>query len=156
MVVVRCHVCERDIPTGLANEHHVVPQAAGGKDGPREYLCPTCHDTVHRAAEKMLGGRLSDAEEQAAILYRSPATRRRLYHLASIVAREMERKKRGELPLRDDDEVTIQITLPRQAHSRLRTLASELQDPRTKQRIGLARYAQQVLLEHLSHRGLWR
>jgi hypothetical protein len=41
-------------------EHHVLPRASGGIDGPTVDLCGTCHQTVHDAAKRMSKGKPAD------------------------------------------------------------------------------------------------
>lgn len=43
-----CWVCKN--PSSL-HEHHVVPQAYGGRDGPTVTLCASCHNGVHHVAD---------------------------------------------------------------------------------------------------------
>lgn len=44
-----CFLCPLD--SGL-EEHHIVPQCYGGKDGPTVTLCGVCHTNVHALADK--------------------------------------------------------------------------------------------------------
>ena len=53
-----CFVCES--PTVVTDEHHVVMQSRGGREGPTVQLCPTCHSLTHRAANRMLTGKSYD------------------------------------------------------------------------------------------------
>lgn len=53
-----CWVCRKRFiecggrdPTVMKHVHHVVPQAAGGTDGPTVTLCTHHHDVLHRIAE---------------------------------------------------------------------------------------------------------
>lgn len=54
-----CWVCGKrfktSTPPGPANrnDHHLVPQNAGGTDGPLVSLCADHHNTLHRIAERM-------------------------------------------------------------------------------------------------------
>jgi hypothetical protein len=49
-----CFVCSE--PASI-NEHHVVPQAKGGTDGPTVDLCANCHTRVHSIAKSMVAGK---------------------------------------------------------------------------------------------------
>ena len=57
-----CWVCEGLLldsggdPSKIRNEHHVVPQAFGGSDGPIVSLDSAHHDLLHLVAVKMLAG----------------------------------------------------------------------------------------------------
>lgn len=54
-----CFVCEAVVAT--TEEHHVVPQSRGGKDGPTVTICANCHSATHIAARKMIAGKSPDA-----------------------------------------------------------------------------------------------
>ena len=43
-----CWVCD-DVSS--LHEHHIIPQAYGGVDGPTVTLCATCHNGVHHVAD---------------------------------------------------------------------------------------------------------
>lgn len=49
IVLKHCWCCPAT--TGL-HQHHVIPQAYGGVDGPTVTVCGGCHTTVHTAALK--------------------------------------------------------------------------------------------------------
>lgn len=43
-----CSICDRDMVSGSsANEHHWIPQAKGGKKGPKSLIHRICHDKIH-------------------------------------------------------------------------------------------------------------
>lgn len=44
---------DRTVDTSL-HDHHVIPQAAGGRDGPQVRICSDCHNAIHDAADKGL------------------------------------------------------------------------------------------------------
>lgn len=53
MILDHCWVCDAKFaPNGSAQEeqHHIVPRAYGGSDGPIVSLCNTCHTRLHKAA----------------------------------------------------------------------------------------------------------
>ena len=43
-----CWVCH---DASSLHEHHIIPQAYGGVDGPTVTLCATCHNGVHHVAD---------------------------------------------------------------------------------------------------------
>lgn len=43
-----CWVCT---DSSSLHEHHIIPQAYGGVDGPTVTLCATCHNGVHHVAD---------------------------------------------------------------------------------------------------------
>lgn len=48
MAVGRCFICQTR--TEILDEHHVIPQFAGGEAGPTVNLCSRCHSGIHRQA----------------------------------------------------------------------------------------------------------
>lgn len=48
VVVGVCPICDRDMIEGPSfNEHHLIPRAKGGKNGPKIDLHKICHDKIH-------------------------------------------------------------------------------------------------------------
>ena len=45
------------VGTASTDEHHIVPQNAGGTDGPTVSLCANCHNAIHVAARRMRSGK---------------------------------------------------------------------------------------------------
>lgn len=43
----KCYICGKE---EFVQSHHVIMQAAGGKEGPTVFLCPTDHDKIHTVA----------------------------------------------------------------------------------------------------------
>lgn len=86
-----CWVCqavffpEGNDPSVIRNDHHVIPRAYGGTDGPTVSLCSADHDMLHLLAQKIISGKDSEAH---ALLKLSPTGQRpRLMYLAmSIVS----------------------------------------------------------------------
>jgi hypothetical protein len=52
---MNCFVCNASTK-GAVNEHHIVPQSRGGKEGPTVMLCPTCHTLLHNVARCLIKG----------------------------------------------------------------------------------------------------
>ena len=52
LILSQCWVCSES--SGL-NNHHVIPQAYGGVNGPQVTLCAVCHSKVHATALKPAG-----------------------------------------------------------------------------------------------------
>lgn len=59
-----CWVCEEKFiecagtdPRVIRNQHHVVPQANGGTDGPTVSLCSAHHDLLHAVATQVLANK---------------------------------------------------------------------------------------------------
>lgn len=48
MELMKCPMCERDIPPRLMTDHHLVPQSCGGKNGKNKVeVCTACHSQIH-------------------------------------------------------------------------------------------------------------
>lgn len=103
-----CWVCgEKFIECGgldprmIRNQHHVIPQANGGSDGPTVSLCSAHHDLLHAVATQVLAskpfahllGDLTGTDQSAKIQY-----------LASVVVR-------STVAVADDPNKPAQITL---------------------------------------------
>lgn len=108
--VCRCHICTSVVPITFEQEHHVIPQAAGGTDGPTRQLCAGCHQNLHRLADMMLGGRAGWAEDSAAMLYPDPKIRERAFALAKTVTEYMVLKRDGAAA--DGRPARVMIELP--------------------------------------------
>lgn len=84
-----CWVCSKTFfPEGedasvIRNDHHVIPRAFGGSDGPTVPLCSADHDLLHLIAQKVTSGKMQEAQ---ALLNRVPiAHRERLLYLTTRV-----------------------------------------------------------------------
>lgn len=106
------------MPITFEQQHHVVPQAAGGTDGETVQLCSGCHHNLHRLADMMVGGRAGLAEDSAEIAYPDPRIRERAFALAKTVAEYMVLKRDGAVdsgrPARIMVELPIDIKLAAQ------------------------------------------
>jgi hypothetical protein len=47
-----CFVCHEQ--PDVEHEHHVTPQAAGGKHGQTVILCSNCHNAIHKEINRLL------------------------------------------------------------------------------------------------------
>jgi len=47
-----CGICFQD--KRATNNHHLIPQSAGGKDGPTKDICSDCHEDVHAEISRIL------------------------------------------------------------------------------------------------------
>jgi hypothetical protein len=52
----KCGICQTEYDDALKNIHHRIPQAFGGTDAKDNlyFLCPSCHQSLHRMAEHYL------------------------------------------------------------------------------------------------------
>jgi len=150
--LVTCYICKQLKPRKLAHEHHKVPRAAGGKDTKDNlvYLCPTCHDNLHRFAEMISNGKSSEAVDLATLEYKAPAVRSRSMKLAQLVAKSFA------IPGLDERaETEVRVTLPTELVKRLRVLASEHPGDRGRP-LGVPKFAALILTQYLIRKGMWR
>lgn len=70
-------------PSLIRNEHHVVPRAYGGENGPTVTLCSADHDLLHALATRLIAG---DAPQGHQLLRGLNAARAaRVLYLAGVV-----------------------------------------------------------------------
>src|SRR6478736_5733847 len=54
----RCWICDRMFSPNLRrNDHHIIPRAYGGVDGPQVSLCADHHSTLHDIERRMWANR---------------------------------------------------------------------------------------------------
>lgn len=113
MKVVRCQICLRVIPKTFSDQHHVRPQAAGGKAEDEATLCEADHQGLHGLASMLMNPkRAGGAEDEAAVLWPDPPTRRRAMAMAEEVVRWMRLKKDGALARPDIQRIMIELPTP--------------------------------------------
>lgn len=84
-----CPLCKNSMI--LVNEHHIIPQAAGGSTGPTIYICAMCHDGLHQCAIKVLAGNTAEANHIADNLFSDKKLAQRL--IESIVQFTLKKKE---------------------------------------------------------------
>ena len=81
-----CWVCDETFtefggrPSFFKHDHHLVPRAYGGVDGPTVSLCDSHHTTLHQMALRMYSNK-----PHFDLLTRNPVYDRKLLWLASLV-----------------------------------------------------------------------
>lgn len=138
MFLPHCWVCERRFvdsnPPGTVtrNDHHIVPRAAGGADGPQVSLCSDHHDALHKialriAAKKPYFDLISNETDEQ---------KRKLYWLATVVSNSFAAVKNDpnkktsaliELDRRQQDMISQLMRVYPQAKSREALLALALE-----------------------------
>lgn len=92
-----CYICSDVFPAMHRHDHHKVPKALGGDDGPsnRVLLCPGCHSALHSVAYRLLSSKQSVAMIRADVdmIYGCVKASERCFELASLV-RDAEVKVR--------------------------------------------------------------
>jgi len=154
----RCYVHQgMPVDTRLLHEHHKRPQGYGGeKDDPENlvWLCGSCHDLVHRLAHFMRGrkkGLVSDlAQQYQASQNLSPAGKQRLLELANLVATTIDSFIPEDMEeLVEEDTVLVQVPLPRSVHKMLKHLAAQHKNPGSKRQLGMYKYLQILITNHV-------
>lgn len=75
-----CWVCKRKFGPSLARQdHHIIPRAFGGTDGPQVSLCDSHHFALHQIALK-----LYSQKSFHSFLTPDPETNQRLLYLGSV------------------------------------------------------------------------
>lgn len=125
-----CWVC--DSPSSL-HEHHMIPQAYGGTDGPTVTLCASCHNGVHHVADgredmkpsywvtqqqQGKGAYLVKIIQQSRIVSSKSANKRVIVTL-ELTAEQAKMLDRLKAVLGKSGRVSTLITLINQAYQRL-------------------------------------
>jgi hypothetical protein len=138
MLLPHCWVCERRFicsnPPGTVtrNDHHIVPKAAGGIDGPLVSLCSDHHDALHKIALRLAAKKPyfdlvnEETDEQ----------KKKLYWLATVVHNAFQATKNDpnkkvaaivELDRKQQEMITQLMNVYPQAKSREAVLALALE-----------------------------
>lgn len=89
--MARCYVCSEEV--SVPHEHHVIPQAYGGKDGPTVTLCANHHNLIHELAKAHMSGKPIDAK------WRTPLERERGATLALAIVQAQQKSKDREFKI---------------------------------------------------------
>ncbi len=135
-----CWVCQirftSSVPPGPAQreDHHVIPQAYGGTDGPTVSICETHHAAVHRIATAL---KASKPYHQY-MGTRNPEHIKKLLWLSQCIVN-------AELATRDDPNKKAMVSLVLDA--RTKTMVDELKKvyPQLKSRAAVFKYAVEAL-----------
>lgn len=106
----RCWVCgevfsnQPEATSGniIRNEHHVVPRAYGGLNGPVVALCSAHHDLLHEVADLLTHTRQAEAEQRLSLL--ELPVRQRVLYLSNVVVQadyktRNDPNRRGQIAL---------------------------------------------------------
>lgn len=111
----------------LMNEHHVRPQEAGGSDSRtnKVWLCPTCHQSLHRISEMFLRGDTGQASDVASVAFPRPGPRARILRLASTAAEHVQAFEEST-PEAARANKTVALSLDVLEYKHIKALASEV------------------------------
>jgi 5-methylcytosine-specific restriction protein A len=80
MLLDRCWVCDNKFGPSIKKEdHHIIPRAYGGIDGPQVSLCSAHHTALHEIALK-----LYTKKSYFQLLTSDPEVNKKLMYLASV------------------------------------------------------------------------
>ena len=150
MVDFVCYLCEEQYPTEFKNDHHKIPQAAGGDDKDIVHLCSGCHQTLHAIANVMKNPTKTGLVDDFIIRYfETPEQQVRCRDLAVLIVKYLSFKQEGLLDL-SQVMITVPVPLSHIYHAALRTLANEHRDPDTgRRKMGMANYLSRLVKDHL-------
>lgn len=120
-VLPHCWVCRVRftdvVPPGPAQreEHHIVPQAYGGTDGPTVSLCDGHHTVIHKIAVALKNGR----PHQAHLGTYDPQQIQKLMWLATVI-QEAEAKTRND----PNKRASVVVNMDAETRNQLDALAS--------------------------------
>lgn len=119
---------DRDLDEKLLEIHHKHPTSYGGNDAPENkcWLCPSCHDAVHRISHSFYASRIGEGRDLITqYLPNQPARQQRIETLCRIVAdAKRAHQTSGEVPEAGEAEeefVKMTIRVPAWAHHRIKT-----------------------------------
>lgn len=160
--IASCYVHQNvKVDTRLLHKHHKHPQGYGGTDDPDNlvWLCGSCHDVLHRLAYMINNGKSGPARDLAAqyqdMQNLSPAGRHRLLDLSSTVAAAMRGalytpEVSPDLVEETERKIIVSLHLPAKLHGALKAEASKYTNPVSGRRMGLYRYIERVLHNHVA------
>jgi hypothetical protein len=109
-ILDHCWVCTMKFGTSLKKEdHHIIPRAYGGVDGPQVSLCDSHHTAVHEIALRLYSKR-----SHFELLTTDPEINKKLLYLATVaynarIATENDPNKRQMILLTPTKEALRQL-----------------------------------------------
>ena len=119
-----CGVCEKEFDSALKNEHHRIPKAffpkeLGNPDSKENkfYLCPSCHQTLHRLAEHFLNphkvGLIRGIAQSYCKDFKNPQiSMNKLLDLAKCAYEYELKVSQGQLKLNPWSEKVVSVAVP--------------------------------------------
>lgn len=144
----KCGCCLEPYPNAHKHTHHKKPKSLGGKDTLDNLidLCPGCHDTLHRLAYMMYGGKYSETSlrDTAFFVYKdNTKAQENVLALARLVKDAMLLS--DESGIDPDQPVAISTTI-RKKHKDLIHLQCK------EKRISLEDYVRSLLIKDILHK----
>lgn len=125
-----CHICTEEVPTELKEDHHIVPQASGGEQGPQERLCNHCHDDLHKIAALLMNGKVGRVRDILKDLFPDNfKAQKTMTELAKIVVEQLLLKKEGRISRIEEP---IVIWVPTEVKQAIKIIAKDTKRSMTK------------------------
>jgi len=122
----------------MVEEHHEIPQAAGGSDGSTIQICTECHEAVHLCARKFLSGKGAEAQKIADSVFSNKSLANRL--IKSAVQHTLL-KRDGKIH-EDDLEYKLNLVFPGKIRRYLEVLSKN-------SRMGINKYITKLITDHI-------
>ena len=156
----RCDLCYQNFPRALMHEHHVVKRSTGGSDVKENILRldASCHSAVHQVemALRNQNRRGTAADLVAAIFPHSVVAQRRCMELAAIAAMAGDLSEEAPDLSRFDTKDLVYLTACRvspKVRELVNRVASDLRNPKTGRKLGVAEYIRSLIEADLKKRG---
>lgn len=135
-----CWICECKFVgfggTEIRHDHHIVPRAYGGVDGPTVTICDTHHSKTHRLAESLMHNKQKDRYQ---LLLGEPAPQvKKLLYLADVI-------RNAWLATKNDPNKLAQVTLTLNRDQQLMVTKLKAIYPKAKSRNAILDIALQSL-----------
>ena len=135
-----CRVCDRS--ESVMNEHHVIPQACGGAEGPTVILCPTCHDTLHAHALHLVTAMKTNRRAKPRLFWKMAEHELKAQPLVEAIVRAF-------LTMRpEDSRVIVQLEMNLQQHRLLKMVQSDLGGKKKISQQDVLLYCLRVVAQH--------
>ena len=150
-MLVTCFVHGQPFPQQTCEQHHLTPRAAGGLDDKDNliWLCANCHTLAHRCAKLYAAQKQGVAKDIIEQSYIHPAIRSRFMRVLQEIINSTSIAEDFQL---GKDKASCVIALDHDVYAKLKTLAYDKRERGRK--VGVSRYIEALLLDHLRKKGL--
>ena len=114
-----CWVCSK-LDSSM-HSHHVIPQANGGRNGPRVLLCSSHHDTIHHAAKMGIDALSYNKLENKKGSFATPQQAKRGSYLIQLIIVSEEKAKQSK-----NKTTKMNLTLTGRENEKLTNFAKRL------------------------------
>lgn len=134
-----CPLCNKK--KAIINEHHEIPRASGGENGPTIFICSECHDALHICARNILSGKGVQAQDIAKATF---VNRKKSHELIKTIITHTLRKKEGKIP--DSKlEYKVNLVFPGEIRRCLEILAKD-------HKTSMVNYLNKLVMNHIKRK----